>query len=242
MIIYKPFGEIKALTFDLDDTLYDNWPYILEAEQHLRTHIAQHYPHAKHYSPKDWLGFKQAALAESPELKHDMGALRTITLTKAFLAAGLGSDIIPDAVADCFDTFYHKRSDFTVDKNICKTLKKLSKRVPLVAITNGNVNLKQIGIEQYFTHALHASKTRRMKPYPDMFKEAISLLDLPAKYIMHVGDNLQKDVWGATQAGMISAWFTFDRKRELSSEVTQVLPHIELHALSQLMTILKQQK
>ncbi|MFC4701101.1 HAD-IA family hydrolase [Glaciecola siphonariae] len=242
MIVYKPLGIIKAITFDLDDTFYANWPYIVEAEQHLREFIAEHYPQAAHYDSADWLAFKKQALEEDPALRHDMGELRTLTLTKAFVNCGVSSDKIPEAVSQCFDTFYHKRSDFSVDKSIHKALRKLAKRVPLVAITNGNVNVKQIGIAKYFTHVLHSSKSRRMKPHSDMFIEAARLLDLRPNQILHVGDNLEKDVWGATQAGYYSAWFAYDRDMVLSRETVRTLPHLQLQSIAQLKKVLKGQK
>jgi putative hydrolase of the HAD superfamily len=239
VIIYKPIGNISALSFDLDDTFYSNWPYIVEAEQHLRWHISQHYPLAAHYQSADWLTFKQQALAEDPELKHDMGALRTITLSKAFTQCGTPSEQISHAVTDCFDTFYNKRSDFEVDRSIHQALEKLAGKIPLVAITNGNVNLAQIGIAKYFTYVLHSSKQQRMKPYADMFKEAARLLSLPPRQILHVGDNLEKDVWGATRAGFYSAWYAYDREMKLQNEAVLTLPHVQLNAISQIYDLLR---
>lgn len=37
MRFYRPLGHISALTFDLDDTLYDNRPVILRTEQEALT-------------------------------------------------------------------------------------------------------------------------------------------------------------------------------------------------------------
>jgi putative hydrolase of the HAD superfamily len=141
-------------------------------------------------------------------------------------------------VSDCFNTFYHKRSDFAVSPHVHQVLQTLSKSLPIVAITNGNVNCVQIGIAKYFTHILHATKKQRMKPYPDMFALAANLLQLPAKHILHVGDNLEKDVWGATRAGYSSAWFAYDRKMDLRKESVSTLPHIQLHALSEIESLI----
>ena len=33
MRIYRGLKPIKAMTFDLDDTLYDNWPVIMKVEK-----------------------------------------------------------------------------------------------------------------------------------------------------------------------------------------------------------------
>lgn len=239
MIVYKPIGKIRAISLDLDDTLYVNWPYIVEAEQYLRAHINQHYHHAKHFSSQDWFAFKQQALLEDPDLCHDMGALRTVSLTKAFVKSGMPSEQIPAAVSDCFDTFYFKRSDFEVDISVHKTLSNLARKVPLVAITNGNVNLTQIGIDKYFTHVLHASKRQRMKPHADMFVHAATLLGIPAKHILHVGDNLEKDIWGAIRAGFCTAWYACDREMHLHQEYVTTLPHVQLDSIMEIYELLK---
>ncbi|WP_371193494.1 HAD-IA family hydrolase [Glaciecola sp. SC05] len=239
MIVYKPIGEIRAITFDLDDTFYANWPYILEAEQHLRQHISEHYQQASIFTSADWFKFKKEALNEDPELRHDMGALRTVSLTKGFVKSGMPSEDIPTAVADCFDTFYHKRSDFEIEPDIHAALKVLASKVPLVAITNGNVNAQQIGIKPYFTHILQASKQRKMKPHCDMFDEAAQLLNLAPSNILHVGDNLEKDVWGATRAGYYSAWYAHDRKMNLNAESVCTLPHIQLDSIMSINKLLK---
>lgn len=238
MIVYKPMREIRAITFDLDDTFYANWPYIVEAEKYLRQHISKHYQQAAHYTSSDWFAFKQQALEEDPELQHDMGALRSTTLSKAFAKCGMSNKQLTTAVSDCFDTFYYKRSDFTVDADIHEALATLAAKLPLVAITNGNVNLEQIGIAQYFSHMLHASKKRRMKPYTDMFDEAASLLALSPKHILHVGDNLEKDVWGATRAGFNSAWFAYDQKMDLNAQTVLTLPHVQLNSIMSINTLL----
>jgi putative hydrolase of the HAD superfamily len=240
VIVYKPIGDIRSLSFDLDDTFYTNWPYIVEAEQHLRAHIKAQYAVAANFSGDDWHEFKRQALQVDPGLYSDMGELRRQTLHIAFKAANMARNKIDHAVNDCFDVFYHKRSDFNVDKQVHTVLSTLANKVPLVAITNGNVNCQQIGIAHYFSHILQANKHQRMKPHRDMFAAASALLDLPPRQILHVGDNLEKDVWGATRAGMQSAWFAYDRNMVLGTEKALTLPHIQLNSLDELPLLLKQ--
>lgn len=234
MIVYKPITKVRAISFDLDDTFYTNWPYIVEADKYLRSYIKDKYPLAGRLDSADWLHVKQQVLSADPELCHDMGELRAVTLTKAFEICGMRASDIPAAVSDCFTTFYQKRSDFEVSPHVHQVLQRLSKLLPIVAITNGNVNCEQIGIAKYFTHILHANKKQRMKPYPDMFAKAANLLELPARHILHVGDNLEKDVWGATRAGYSSAWFAYDRHMDLRKESVFTLPHIQLGDLSEI--------
>jgi putative hydrolase of the HAD superfamily len=242
VIIYKPFGKIQAMTFDLDDTLYNNWPYIIEAEKSLLSYIASKYPDAKELDKSDWQQFKREALSVNPALFSDMGVLRQQVLTKGLANSGYAGDELDSAVTDCFNWFYYERSNFKVEQHIVDVLTQLSEAMPLIAITNGNVNLEQIGIGHCFQRVLKASLSSPMKPHPFMFEEAISelsaQLEITPKEILHVGDNLEKDVLGATNVGMATAWHACDRPMNLSHEKVQVLPNVEIQDLNELLTLI----
>ncbi len=238
MIVYRPITKIKALTFDLDDTLYNNMPYIYAAEQALSLYMSETYPTTVSISSEKWQEMRQSAIKEQPEIVNDMGKLRSTVLTKAFIFAGMPSEQIPLAVSDCFDYFYYKRSDFVVDKKIIQVLKSLSSKVPLAAITNGNVNCEAIGIEKYFTLIVHANTQRPMKPHPNMFEYVKAQLELSAHEIMHVGDDLHKDVYGAQMAGFQTAWFAQNREMDLNKEPVSLLPTVQLAELNELKLLL----
>ena len=46
MQFFRPINHVDAMTFDLDDTLYDNEPIIRQAEQALQAHMAKHHKKA----------------------------------------------------------------------------------------------------------------------------------------------------------------------------------------------------
>ncbi|MBF7073644.1 HAD-IA family hydrolase [Glaciecola sp. MH2013] len=223
------------MTFDLDDTLYDNWPYIVEAEKALLDYIAQRYPDAAAINKKDWQSYKMQALRADPRLFSDMGVLRKQVLNQGLSKCGYKGQDLSKAVDDCFDYFYHQRSNFTVPAAKIGVLEQLAEKLPLAAITNGNVNLKQIGIAHCFAHVFKSSINSPMKPHPHMFNAAVDALDIAAHQVLHVGDNLEKDVFGATNAGLISAWHACDRPMDIRNERVHVLPHVEIHELGELL-------
>jgi putative hydrolase of the HAD superfamily len=239
VIIYKPTPQIKAMTFDLDDTLYDNWPYIIEAEKGLLNFIAKEYPDSSHLTKDDWQQYKRTALRNDPELFSDMGDLRRTVLTKGLEDAGYSGKVLEDAVQTCFDWFYFERSNFIVGDNELQLLAILSEHIPLIGITNGNVNTQQIGIDDYFQTVLKASRQRPMKPNPHMFDEAATLLNVERASILHVGDNLEKDVWGAHNAGFSTAWHACDRPMNIQNEPVQVLPNVEIRHLNELLNFIQ---
>lgn len=226
--------KIRAITFDLDDTLYDNMPYIHMAQKQLDAYLASSYPATKQISAKAWSDLRAKLLQEQPELANDMGALRLNVLRRAFESVGMSEQEREKAATDCFTFFYAKRSDFTVEDKVLKTLKKLSKQLPLVAITNGNVDCKKIGISPFFSHEFHANVEQPMKPNRAMFDKASKALNIPSKNILHVGDHLIKDVLGATRAGFQTAWLAVNRPMLIKHEPANVLPCVQLEKISEL--------
>ncbi len=238
MIIYKPTPEIKAMTFDLDDTLYDNWPYIIEAERGLLDFIAKEYPDSSNLTTQDWQHFKRQALRDDPQLFSDMGDLRRVVLAQGLAQSGYQDQALTNAVQTCFDWFYYERSNFKVGDAECQILAKLAQRMPLIAITNGNVNVEKIGIQDYFQKVFKASRKMPMKPHPHMFDEAAAFLNIERASILHVGDNLEKDVLGATNAGFSTAWHACDRPMNIKNEYVHVLPNVEIQQLDELLSLI----
>ncbi|GAA0856408.1 HAD-IA family hydrolase [Aliiglaciecola litoralis] len=234
MNFFRAMSTIKAISFDLDDTLYENHSLMITAEQQLQTYLREHYPQTQKMQPADWRSVKRRHLQDTPELASDMGELRRRTLHSGLQQCGYQDQALKKAVSDCFDYFYYQRSNFQVNKTICSLLAELAEKVPLIAITNGNVNLQQIGIADYFTHCLKASLQQPMKPHPMMFDRAATILGIPHKQVLHVGDNLEKDVMGAIAAGMQSAWYACNRKMHINHERITVLPHVKLTELTDL--------
>ena len=59
--------NIRALTFDLDDTLWDNRPVLRAAEQSLYDWLAEHYPRiGRHYNLEAMQQLRRDLLRRSP--------------------------------------------------------------------------------------------------------------------------------------------------------------------------------
>jgi putative hydrolase of the HAD superfamily len=212
---------------------------MFEAEKCLHEHIHESYPVAAAITKIQWSNIRADIIKEQPTIANDVGLLRTAVLSKGFMLAGMDPNMVLGAVSDCFEKFYFKRSDFKVSKSVHKTLKHLSKQMPIAAITNGNVNCEAIGIAQYFSCIIHASPQHPMKPHNAMFDLLAEELNIPSKNILHVGDDLEKDIKGATNAGYQSAWLAVNRTMNLTNESASMLPHIQLRKLKDLRKLIK---
>jgi putative hydrolase of the HAD superfamily len=154
------------------------------------------------------------------------------------MTLGLSGDELEAATTMCFEHFYFQRSNFTLNRNIHSLLKTLSDRLPLVAITNGNVDLQRIGLDGYFSVCFKASVELPMKPNKAMFDAAQAYLNIPHGNILHVGDNLPKDIYGALRAGYQTAWYAEDRSMNIRNEQAQILPHVQLSQLTELLELI----
>lgn len=233
MQFFRKVRHPQAFTFDLDDTLFDNHPIMVRADQALQRFLQQQLrlpPLATSY----WQQHKRAQLQQRPQLANDMSLLRRATLESGLRQQGLTGSALQQGVSQAFDCYYAERSNFKVTKPVLKVLQVLANRRPLVAITNGNVDIQAIGIADYFNACLRANINQPMKPSPVMFKLAQKKLGVPARDILHIGDNFKCDVLGAHKAGFQSAWYAANRPMNLRQECVSLLPNVQLQQLQDL--------
>ncbi|MGI0116113.1 HAD family hydrolase [Zooshikella sp. RANM57] len=198
---------IKAVTFDLDDTLWDNKPVMVVAESAMYTWLKQHCKQlTQQYSLAQLKTLKDELLDKNPELTHDVSELRRHTLEQALSECGYG-DSSRKLAEQAFARFLSTRQQVTYFPHTEKTLQQLSQRYSLGVITNGNAEISQMSIGQYFSFAIKAEELKISKPDPTIFSEAVVLAGVQANQIAHIGDHPIHDILGANQAGFKSIWF-----------------------------------
>jgi len=237
MKFYRRIEPIKAMTFDLDDTLYDNHPVIVRMECELLAWLQQTHPAVAHMDKADWMQIKKHVLQQRPALKSDVTLWRLVQLKYGFLSVGYDEMQAQAAAEEGVHLTLNWRSQFEVPSQSLDVLEKLSECIPLVAITNGNVDLGKIGLTPYFQQVLKAGPDGLAKPATDMFVKAQQFLKLPAENILHVGDHLITDVYGSKLAGFSACWFNDMNKNIINHSKTRTLPDIEINSLRPLLTL-----
>ncbi|MFM2480714.1 HAD-IA family hydrolase [Celerinatantimonas sp. YJH-8] len=222
MQFFRRWQPPLALSFDLDDTLYDNRPVIRRATQWMTDTLADELGRRI-----NWVAYKEQALQQDPSLVHDVTEWR-----RAWLYLGLKTQGIahPKARADeLLDAFVAVRSDFVVPEASHQLLKTLAERYPLVAMTNGNVDIHKIGLAPYFTHIYYAGGGYRQKPHADLFTHAAAALQLAPAQMAHIGDDPITDVYGAVSNGYQAIWLN-----DQQHSMPVVLPHLMVTTLDEL--------
>ena len=206
-----PYRLIRALTLDLDDTLWPVMPVIVQAERAQRAWLEAH-------APATAAAFDAAALrrlraqvdAEHPAQRHDLSALRRATLRRAVEASGEAVHLADQA----FEVFFAARQQVEFYPEVLDALKRLSARYPLWSLSNGNADLQRVGLGSFFRGAMNAGELGAAKPDPRIFDAACRRIGLAASQILHVGDHLEMDVRGARAAGLQAVWVRRDPRHD----------------------------
>jgi putative hydrolase of the HAD superfamily len=195
--------HIRAITLDLDDTLWEIGPVIRNAEERLKAWLEQHYPRInQRFSSEEVLDIRRAVTEEFPERSHDLGFLRRTVLERMATGAGYEAALAEEA----FSVFYSARNEVDLYPDVLPHLERLHARFAVVAVTNGNANLETIGIRHLFHGVVTATDAGVAKPARRIFDVAVEITGVSAREVLHVGDHPEADVRGAQEAGLTTAW------------------------------------
>lgn len=219
---------IKAITLDLDDTLWPIWPTIERAEKVLDHWLIQHAPVTAVLfgNPTARHEIREQVTHSHPDLKHDLSAQRRETIRQALLRSG--DD--PLLAEPAFEIFFAERNRVTLFDDALQTLAFLSSRFPLVALSNGNADIHRIGIGKYFKASISAQQFGVGKPDPRIFHAAASAAEVRPDEVLHVGDDAALDMLAALNCGMQTVWV--NRADHLWTHATE--PHETVTTLTEL--------
>jgi putative hydrolase of the HAD superfamily len=195
--------EIRTITVDLDDTLWEIYPVIRRAEQRLRDWLEQHYPRiTEMFALEDIAEVRARVLEMHADMSHDLTFVRRTLLMEMATAAGYTNFLVDDA----FAVFEEARNDVEVFPEVRPALRALRERYTLIAVTNGNANLHKIGIADLFDDHVNAAGVGAAKPDRPIFDAAVQAGGASAAETLHVGDHPLYDVHGAREAGLRTVW------------------------------------
>ena len=196
-------GALRAITLDLDDTLWPVGPTLVAAERVLAEWLRAHAPRtAAATTAESRATIRAAVLADWPQHAHDMSFLRREGLRRALAQAG-----DDPALADpAFEVFLDARQRVEPFDDVVPVLSRWAARFRLVAVTNGNADVGRTGLGAFFVGAVSAHELGCAKPDPRMFHEACRVAGVEPAQALHVGDDPLLDVLAARDAGLHAAW------------------------------------
>jgi len=219
-------SRVRAITLDLDDTLWPVWPTIHRAEVALTGWLTQHAP-------------ATAALSDQPEVKkavraeinarhadraHDLSFLRLEAIRAMLLQAGELGDLAEPA----FEVFFAERQRVNLFDDALPALAFWSQRYPVVALSNGNADVQRVGIGQHFHASVSAKSMGVAKPDLGIFVAGAAAAGVQVHEVLHIGDDAHADCVGGLAAGMQVAWLNREGHEWTHGETR---PHLEVRDL-----------
>ncbi len=187
-------ADIKAITFDVGGTLIEPWPSV----GHVYAEVAEAHGHA--FPPEELNRRFRAAWNAKQNFRHSRSDWA------ALVQATFGTVQSDKFFAELYDRFASAKV-WRVFDDVRPTLLRLKAQgMKLGIISNWDERLRplldQLELTPFFDAIVISSEVGHCKPAPQIFREALRLLNLPADQALHVGDSNDEDVDGARQSGL----------------------------------------
>jgi len=196
-------GAIRAICFDLDNTLWDVMPVLERAERILADWMGTRYPRIpQRFSPADIREARAALMLELPHQAHDLTFMSLENLARLAESVGYERDMAREA----FAVWHAARNQCVPFADVLPSLEKLKSGYRLATLTNGNADLEVIGMAHHFEVRLHAGALGCAKPDLRAYTALAAALTLQPAEILFVGDEPHADVVGPRNAGMQTVW------------------------------------
>lgn len=202
-----PLPRIRAITLDLDDTLWPATPTFVRAEQRAHAWLAEYAPAVAAMWSIDKLRALRMSIYEAqPQLRHDFLRMRRMALTTAFEQANMSGAAAQELIEHALKVYMNARQEVDLYPEVRESLARLTRRYALASLTNGNADVARIGLGEFFNATISAHAHGVSKPEPALFHLACRSLDCEPEEVVHVGDDAELDVRGARAAGLASVW------------------------------------
>lgn len=228
---------IRLVTFDLDNTLWDVTPVILRAERAMLTAMSARHPqHQPLLTVERVRSVRDQVLQQQPHLAALPTRLRRAVLSDIYARLPIPYEQQQAAVDAAFDAFMEQRNQIELFPQTLPLLTDLTNRFALIALSNGNADLRRVGIDHFFVAHFSAETTGKPKPDPAMFQAALSAAGVAPEHTLHIGDHPLEDVRAAQQVGMRAVWFNPTAKPAPEG----VQPDAEIRDLSEITSLIDQ--
>jgi 2-haloacid dehalogenase/putative hydrolase of the HAD superfamily len=122
----------------------------------------------------------------------------------ADLLTAYQANLDPKSLTECLFAYWQAPRVLAESAEFVK-----SNSLPVCIVSNTDTDdlqtaLRNVGWQ--FDHLVTSERCRSYKPRPEMFQRALDDLQCNANEVLHIGDSLTSDVFGAQQLGIDTVW------------------------------------
>lgn len=217
-------AKIKAIFFDLDDTLVNSRKAEKEAAYIFKKQFSEFDNMNKEDFEKLWhkTAIEQYKRYEKGEISykdHKIGRVKSV-----FSKFNIKKD--DDEAFNIFNIYLKEyQKNWKLFNDATEILEKMKKDYKLVLITNGDSSqqrnkIKKTNIGKYFSEILISGEVGIIKPKKEIFELACKKIGEEPSNCVMIGDNYKLDIEGAKNAGLKTVWV--NRKNEESECKNQI--------------------
>jgi putative hydrolase of the HAD superfamily len=227
-----PFSNVRLISFDLDNTLYDNRPVIALAEKKSREYLdatfrqqQKRFDFAQFSAIRQKLLDQQNSSHERDSRYDDLTRLRRDVLLEICSPLDGAEKIVEQAL----NLFLEHRSLATIPQPIQKMMEQLAKNYTVVSVTNGNCRADLLSCGSLFQQNYSPTHGFRAKPHPEMLEQVSEDFSLSTEQILHIGDSESSDGDAARAAGCHFYFMSpFYEGRSDYSSIVELLSQLKL--------------
>ena len=226
--------NIKAISFDVDDTLWDFQSAMTNALALTLRKIKLSVPNnaASQLTVDKMARIRDAVSGQMGGDATGLERIRHAAFVKTLETIGH-----PDTelATELYHLYMEARfSNVRPFSEVPDALTRLNPRFQLGVISNGNTHPDRFGLPSVFDFVVFATDCRVSKPDPRIFEFALSKSGRKPEEVLHVGDSLENDVSGANNSGLRTAWLN----RKNATNTTKITPDLEVPDLQHLADVL----
>lgn len=220
---------IKLITFDLDDTLWDNLPIIVEAESDMVNWLQERVPNFSQAYAESARHYRAQVIQTRPQIQYDMNKIRLSVLERVLQDCIDDNDTAHELALSALCIFHGRRNRFLLMDHAEEVLSTLAEKYWLASVSNGTSDIRRSTIGKYFDLSLNAANVQASKPNPIMFITVLSQMGTNPQEAVHIGDHPVDDIECAAQIGMHTIQFHTSqrgRHRVVSPRATCVVNNL----------------
>ena len=188
--------KIKAVVFDIDGSLYSDFPFYLRVS----FHVLKNLRFFLHYSKTRKIMHTKAPLADYFEYQA------RILASSMHISVRRAKALIDVIVYKGCRPYFKKIKPYPNVLETFKALKEAGYKIGILSDLPPEQKGDIWGVSEYCDVILGSEKIGALKPSKYPFGVVSMTLDVPLNEILYVGNSIKSDIRGAKNAGMFAAY------------------------------------
>lgn len=206
---------IKAVIFDLDDTLYNAEFCYARGQDKLADFVREKYEEDQQTFDRKYLEAKKIVKKRLKEVASCHNRLLYIQTYQELSGRGSFKDVM--TMYDLYwNTVIEQMSLFSFVMPLMKSLQMAGIKIGILTDLTSHIQHRKIlklGLSDYINAFVTSEEAGCEKPSIDMFNLILQKLDIKPTEALMIGDNLEKDIVGAKKIGM--DYILYDRQADI---------------------------